>query len=165
MKRLLQKANEHLSKTGEDGESRYTLIQNKLGDRGINIPITADILKFMIQNKQPHESIHKMDVEFYESFLRFSGKAKKFLMEIKFEIDLQPLKAEKRVLFFEVKEMKPLNQDWIKSRIFNRPPLLSYIEGNMILDLNQLEAVRKVPLGSIKHFELKDDKLWVKLGL
>ncbi|PLT31753.1 hypothetical protein [Peribacillus deserti] len=122
-------------------------------------------MKLLVQNTNPHESISKLDMEFHTSFLRFRGIAKKFLMEIKFEIDLLPLRGENRALYFKVAKMKPLNEDWIKTKILNSPPLLSYIKGNMIINLNKFDVVRKVPLENIKHFELKDDKLWVRLGL
>ena len=81
------------------------------------------------------------------------------------ELDVKPVKAEKRTLFFEIVHMKPLNQEWVKSKVLNKPPFMFYKNRNMILDLNEIDQIKAVPIGHIQHVEIKDGKLWIKIGI
>jgi hypothetical protein len=143
------------------------IAHKKLEDKGLPIPITADMLLWMFRNQKndERESIHNIDVVFKDDFIRISGLVKKLLIQIYFEIDLKPLKAEKRILCFQVLRMKPLNQGWIKGKIFNRPPFLSYEDDILKINLDGVEKVRAVRVGNIKDFEIRSGKLWVKVGV
>ncbi|WP_078410485.1 hypothetical protein [Priestia abyssalis] len=120
-----------------------------------------------VLQKQVHEQdhLHTLSVSFQEDAIRFEGTIKKFWLAIPFELDVRPVKAEKRTLFFEVIHMKPFNQEWIKNKALNHSPFMSYQNRNMILDLNEIDQVRTVPIGHIQHVEIKKGKLWIKIGL
>jgi hypothetical protein len=87
------------------------------------------------------------------------------LMSINFSIKLLPKSASGRVITFEVVEMKPLNQDWIKKRVFNKPTILSYENNHISIDLNEIDNIKKIPVGKIKSFCVKENKLFVGLGV
>lgn len=61
--------------------------------------------------------------------------------------------------------MTPLNQDWIKKKVFNKLPFANYENELLQIDLNTFETVKKFPIGQIRDFKIEDDKMWVKIGL
>lgn len=94
-----------------------------------------------------------------------SGEAKKMLLSTKFSITLQPVEVSGRKLSFNMVEMKPLNNEWIKQKIFNKLHSMVYNNGILTIDLNEIEKIRKIPVGKINKFEIKDKILWCTLGL
>ncbi|WML52483.1 hypothetical protein RCG17_24435 [Neobacillus sp. PS3-12] len=60
------------------------------------------------------EGIYDVKVVFKENYLEVTGYAKKLLLKIPFKIEFTPYAAEQRVMKFEIRNMTPLNQDWIK---------------------------------------------------
>ncbi|MFC7395479.1 hypothetical protein [Scopulibacillus cellulosilyticus] len=166
MKKVFQKASQQLNDLKENKEVILANAKEKLSEKGISIPITSEMLLWFLKKKASQEKmIKKIDVNFNEDFIKLSGKVQKLLLKFDFEIDLKPLRAEKRVLYFGVAGMKPLNQGWIKRIIFSIPPGMSYKEGIISFDLNQFDKVRAIPVGNIQSFEIKNQKLWVKIGL
>lgn len=166
MNNFLKKTNEKLKDMLNNETSILDKTKEKLVDKGICIPITSDTLMHILQKQvNQNDKIYNLEIIFQNDFIRISGIAKKLLVKIPFTLDLKPLKSEKRLLYFEVKQIKPLNQEWIKSKVLNKPPLLTYIKGNMKLDLNGVEKIRAISIGNIQSFEIKDRKLWVKIGI
>lgn len=166
MNNFFQKASKKLNGMLSDETHILAKAKEKLKDKGISVPITSDMLMQLLQKQiDQNDNIYNFNIVFKEDFIRFSGSTKKLLLEIPFELDLKPLKSEGRVLYFDVKNMKPLNQDWIKSKILNKPPLLVYGKGSTQLDLNQVEKIQAIPVGNIQHFEIREERLWVKVGL
>lgn len=140
--------------------------KEKLADKGVSIPLTADMLMRVLQRQvKVHDHLHTLTVSFPEDLIRFEGTIKKFWLAIPFKLDVKPVKAEKRTLFFEVVHMKPLNQEWVKHKVLTKPPFMIYQNRNMILDLNEIDQVKAVPIGHIQHVVIKDGKLWIKIGI
>ncbi|MDQ0247491.1 hypothetical protein J2S09_005140 [Bacillus fengqiuensis] len=166
MKSFFQKASGKMKGWLEDEEGLLGKAKEKIADKGISIPLTADMLMRVLQKQvNEHDRLHTLTVSFPKDIIRFEGTVKKFWLAIPFELDVKPVKAEKRTLFFEVVHMKPLNQEWIKNKVLNHPPLMIYQNRNMILSLNEIDQVRAVPIGYIQHVEIKKEKLWIKIGL
>jgi hypothetical protein len=61
--------------------------------------------------------------------------------------------------------MTPLNQDWIKKKLFNKPPFVNYQNGLLQIDLNGFEKVKAIPVGEIREFKIEDNKMLVRIGL
>lgn len=166
MNNFFQKASKKLNDMLNDEAQIVTKIKEKLKDKGIPVLITSDMLMYLLKKQiDQNDKVYNLNITFKEDFIRFSGVTKKLLIEIPFELDLKPLRSEGRVLYFDVKNMKPLNHDWIKSKVLNKPPLLVYTNESTKLDLNQVEKMQEIPIGNIQHFEIKEGKLWIKLGL
>ncbi|WP_379969547.1 hypothetical protein [Ectobacillus sp. sgz5001026] len=135
-----------------------------LKDKYINVPIT-DTMLLKLMNQKPIEGISDLAVSFGEETIVISGKAKKMLVTIPFQVELKPVHAEDRNVYFAVVDMKPLNQGWIKKVAFNIPPTLTYEEEKVCMDLNSIDIVKKVLFGKIKHMEVKENKLYVGIGI
>ncbi|MEW4282288.1 hypothetical protein [Priestia koreensis] len=165
MKGLFEKANDKITNFLQKENNLLSKAKEKVERAGVPIPITADLLSKMIAKQLDPNEIRDFQLTFEDENLVIKGTAKKMLLKIPFQLTLQPVKTEKRTIYFALKEMKPLNQDWIRSKALNKPPLLSYEEGHVKLDLNQLDKIKYVPVGNIQHMEIKNEKLWVKIGL
>ncbi|MCP8970951.1 hypothetical protein [Ectobacillus ponti] len=134
---------------------------------GIPIPVTADMLLMLFRagtKQEKANEIHNLDVTFREDTVSISGFTRKMLMEIQFELQLKPVKAKDRTLYFEVVKMKPLNQNWIKNLVLNHPPVTVYEHGLLEVDLNHFETIRKIKVGNIQGFEVREQKIWITVG-
>lgn len=136
-------------------------------DKGVSIPITADRLLWMFRKgmKEQEEEIRNLDVSFRGETICISGLTTKLLLQVYFEFDLKPLKAEYRTLYFTVPYMKPFNQEWMKRKVLNKPPYTVYEDRMLKMDLDEIDTIKSIPVGSIKHFDIRDGKLWVKIGM
>ncbi|WP_172200664.1 hypothetical protein [Saccharibacillus qingshengii] len=133
-------------------------------EQTVRLPITAAMLQYLFEKKSI-AGVEKLEVGIVDGAVSIQGKAEKMLLSVPFQISLKPQRAEGRVLHFEVAAFTPANLEVVKKKVLDQPPLVSYAQGVVALDLNGLEAVKKVPLGSIKSIDIKDDKLWIGLGL
>ncbi|HWO95994.1 MAG TPA: hypothetical protein VNM45_06625 [Bacillus sp. (in: firmicutes)] len=166
MKSFFQKASDKMKGWLEDEEGLLGKAKERIADKGITVPLTADMLMRVLQKQvNEHNHLHTLTVSFPEDQIRFEGTIKKFWLEIPFELEVKPIMTEKRTLFFEIIHMKPLNQEWLKNKVLNKPPFMIYQNKNMILDLNEIDQVRAVPIGHIQHVEIKNKKLWIKIGI
>ncbi|UOO43806.1 hypothetical protein I0292_26525 (plasmid) [Priestia megaterium] len=166
MNNLFRKTNEKVKDMLNDEISFLNNVKEKLVDKGIYVPITADMLRLILQKQvNKNDKIYNLEVEIQEGCIRVNGIVKKLLLKIPFALYLEPVKSEKRVLYFEIKQMRPLNQDWIKIKVLNKPPYLTYTKGSMTLDLNQVKRVNSIPVGTIQSFKMENNKLLVKIGI
>lgn len=166
MKSFFQRTSGKVKDWLEDEEGLLAKTKEKLADKGISVPVTADILMRVLQKQvNEHDHLHTLTISFQEDVIRFRGTVKKWWLAIPFELDVKPLEAGKRTLLFDIDQMKPLNHEWIKSKVLNKPPLMTYQKGKMILDLNEIDNIRAIPIGHIQHVELKNGKLWIKIGI
>lgn len=131
--------------------------------KAVPIPITQSMLHTLLTFKKP-EALEALDIRIDEDALTIQGKVKKGV-RLPFYLKLQPIDADKRKLYFKVKKMKPLDFTLVKQLVLNHIPTLSYHKELLTLNLNEIDTVKKIPLGNIKTFSIKDDKLWVYLGL
>lgn len=166
MKSFFQKTSSKMKDWLEEEDGLLAKAKEKLADKGISIPVTADMLMRVLQKHvQEQDHLHTLSVSFPEDRIRFEGTIKKFWLAIPFELDVKPVKAEKRMLIFEVVHMKPLNQEWIKNKALNHPSFMVYQNQSMMLDLNEIDQIKAIPIGHIQHVEIKKGKLWIKIGL
>jgi hypothetical protein len=139
-------------------------VKDAFSKRSVPISIPAEWIKEMLE-QGPLNGVKEVAVDFKEDYLEVSGKAKKWMMTITFVIKLKPAGAEQRNLYLTVLDIFPVNSEWINKKVFSREPLVSYHEKKVELQLNEFEAVRKVPLGQINSWSISEGKLWVYLGL
>lgn len=147
----------------------FKKFKDKLTDiktNGIPINISASMLERLIKMKSEEKDIQ---VEITPEHLILSGttEVKKLMIKknIAFTIILKPVHLEKRTILFEMVEMKPIDMNFINSKIFNRPPFLEYTDRTIKIDFNEWEIVRKVPLGNIKSYEFVDGAMNLKISL
>lgn len=129
------------------------------------IPISSEQLTSILKTASASSDIQDIAVAI-DTEIKITGRAKKLLMTIPFEIRLIPDRAEKRQLYFTVSKFAPLNMNWIKKAVLQRPPHFTFDNDVVALDLNQIiPGVIKLPFGNIKEHFLGDSKLWIKLSL
>lgn len=137
-----------------------------MSNLGLNLPISSNLLLRIFEKRLARQnSVQDLSISMQNDLIRFSGVAKKLIFNMHFEIDLKPIHADKRMLYFQVDRITPLNLGWLKSKIFNRPPFLKYKKDMIMIDLNCINRIRDIPVGNVKGFKINEDKLWVKLGL
>ncbi|SDQ21396.1 hypothetical protein SAMN05216232_1101 [Virgibacillus subterraneus] len=137
-----------------------------MNNLGVNLPISSNILLRIFEKRLARQnSVQDLSICMQDDLIRFSGVAKKLIFNMNFEIDLKPIHADKRVLYFQIDRITPLNLGWLKSKIFNRPPFLHYKKNTIRIDLNCIDRIRDIPVGNVKGFKVNGDKLWVKLGM
>ena len=147
----------------------FNKFKNKLTDistNGLSIPITAAMLERLIKMKSDEQNVK---VEITPEYLIIHGttEVKKMMLKknVSFTITLKPVQLEKRTIVFELVEMKPVDMNFINSKIFNKPPFLEYTNRTIKIDFNAWDIVKKVPVGNIKSYEMIDGTLNIKLSL
>ncbi|MRG86159.1 hypothetical protein [Salinibacillus xinjiangensis] len=141
----------------------WSRFKGKLAEKYISIPITRNMIQKLVEQNKPNVIKHiRIDFD-NNQHLIVEGKVKK-LIEIPFIIKLKPLKPLGRKLVFDIVHMKPVQNQIINRMILNRSPLMTY-QQSLILDLNQMNKIKKIPFGNIKRFEIRDQKLWCGIGV
>ncbi|MEW9668684.1 hypothetical protein [Ammoniphilus sp. 3BR4] len=135
-----------------------------LGHAYIPVPLTAKMIQAALVQAQI-ENVQKLKVTIHNSLLYIQGEARKWMIKIPFSLVLQPAKVHGRTVAFLIQEMTPILNETVNQQIFNRPPYLHYQDRHIYLDLNQLDLIRSIKRGSIKQMEIKEDLLWLKIGM
>ncbi|PLS18764.1 hypothetical protein CVD28_06515 [Bacillus sp. M6-12] len=164
MKGFLNNLNNKVKQMLQDETSIINEAKRRLEDKAVPIPVTSEMILYIFK-KQNLEQITSLDVQIIGGSLIVKGTAKKMLVPISFSVELKPQSASRRMLIFKIVDLKPLNQSWIKKMVFNKPSMLSYSDDNISIDLNQIEKIRNIPVGNIKDFVIKENKIWISLGL
>ncbi|WP_216827415.1 hypothetical protein [Alkalihalobacterium elongatum] len=138
--------------------------KKELKENQITIQITESTLQWII-NKKKFKGISDLTVQLIEDKIVISGATKKLTITINFQIDLRPLVASDRNLSLEIVDMKPLNQNWITKKLLNKPPFISYHKGIIHLDFNYIEKAKMIQFGNLKHFEVRNEVLWIGVGV
>ncbi|TYR80547.1 hypothetical protein FZC66_09220 [Priestia megaterium] len=147
-------------------DDMQTKMKEKIAEGGVTIPITSHMLMCIFQKQMSkQDQIQQFAISFHGDVIHVSGIVKKFLLKIPFEIVLRPLQANQRILLFEIKNMKPTNQKWLNRKIFHKPPVATYENQQIHINLNEIDKIKMIPVGNIKSFIIKDRKLRVKIGL
>lgn len=136
----------------------------KLSHAYIPIPLTAKMIQAALVQAQI-ENVQKLNVTIKNSLLYIQGEARKWMIKIPFSLVLQPSSAHGRTVAFLIREMTPIMNETVNQQIFHRPPYLHYQNKHIFLDLNQLELIRNIKRGSIKQIKIKEDLLWLKIGM
>ena len=136
--------------------------------KSITIPITADLLNGILKRYRI-EAIDRAEVAIEEGLVKVSGttnvKKLGFTKELDFSLHLKPVNVEKRTLQLELVEMKPLNFNAINNKLLQRPPVITYENKIISVDLNTIDIINKVPVGNVKQFTVEDSKILVEIGL
>ncbi|WP_158211503.1 hypothetical protein [Alkalihalobacterium alkalinitrilicum] len=138
--------------------------KKELKEKFVTIQLTEDMLGWVV-NKKKIKGITSIAVRLIEDKIVISGAMKKLRLTIPFRIDLKPLVARDRELSFKVVSLKPLNHHWITTKLLNKSPFLHYHKGIIHIDLNQIEKAKAIRVGNVKRFEVKDERLWIGIGL
>ncbi len=147
-------------------DERTLKAKEKLADGGITVPISAAMLMRLFQRQlKKQDQIQNLSIIFQENIIEVKGSVHKYLLKIPFQIKLEPSSANGRVLLFQIHEMKPTNRDFLKKRLFDKPPVTTYKDGQIHIDLNEIDKVKLIPIGTIKQFSIQDNKLRVKIGI
>lgn len=137
-----------------------------MNNLGVNLQISSNQLLWIFKKRLARQnSVQDLAISMQNDLIRFRGVARKLIFNINFEIDLKPIHADKRMLYFQIDRITPINLGWLKSKVFNRPPFLNYKKNIIMIDLNCINKIRDIPVGNVKEFKVNGDKLWVKLGL
>ncbi|AZB42446.1 hypothetical protein CEF21_09170 [Bacillus sp. FJAT-42376] len=134
---------------------------------GLSIPISSQMLERVFRLKA--KEVQNLKAEITEDFVSLSGtvKVKKMMFEkdIPIKIVLKPLRIEKRTIIMELVKVKPMDIGLINQKLLNKPPFAEYRERTIRLDLDAWDAVRRIPFGQFKSFEMKKDAIVVKVWI
>ncbi|MGE6611575.1 hypothetical protein ACQKFG_13735 [Peribacillus sp. NPDC076916] len=133
---------------------------------GITITLTEAMIEKIIRSKSYGQDI-KIEITPKHIVLSGTTEVKKMMFKknVAFRITLKPVSVEKRTILFELVEMEPIDRKFINQRIFNRPPFFEFEKRTIKMNVNAWKIVRKIPVGTIKSFELVEGALKIKLTL
>jgi S-adenosylmethionine synthetase len=158
------KFNEDTFRWLEDEAGLLFRAKKELGEKYITIPITEPMLIRAV-NRRKIKGVTNLTVRLIKDKIVVSGAAKKLRITINFCIEFQPLKAKNRILSLKLVGTKPFNQEWIINKVLNKYPYFHYQKGIIQIDLNQFEKAKSIRFGNVKHFEVRDEKLWIGIGI
>lgn len=137
-------------------------------NKALIIPITASALNAILQRYRI-EAIDQANVTIEYGIVKIAGttKIKKFgfAKELDFTLHLKPVNVEKRTLQLELVKMEPIDFGAINNKLLQKPPVITYENRLIHVDLNAIEAVKNVPFGNIKEFTVEDGKILVGVGV
>ncbi|MEF2096393.1 hypothetical protein V3595_17145 [Bacillus sp. CFBP9009] len=133
---------------------------------GIPITVTEAMIERIIKMKSSGPDI-KVEITPKQIVISGTMEVKKmmFRKDVAFRITLIPVHVEKRMISFELVKMEPIDRDFINQRIFNRPPFFEFEKRTIKMNVNAWNIVRKIPVGTIKSYELVEGALKMKLSL
>ncbi|MCF8568611.1 hypothetical protein LLE49_28235 [Alicyclobacillus tolerans] len=129
----------------------------------VPIPVTETMLQQLLQ-KATFEGINNVHMRFVDDSIQLTGSAKK-VISFSFSIDLIPVSVEARKMYFTVNKLKPMNAEWVRNKVLNVAPFMSYDNKLVCIDLDGFEAISKIPVGSIRSFKIENSVLWVSVGV
>lgn len=136
--------------------------------KAVDLPLNASVFEKILE-RQSIEGVEDLQVKIEEGLLILEGdtKVKKFGISknIHFTLSLKPVHAEGRALQFELKKMKPLDFSTVHKKIFHKPPVVTYDERVIQIDLNAFDKVKAIPIGHIKEIAIQDEQFIVSIGL
>lgn len=136
--------------------------------KAVDLPLNASVFEKILE-RQSIEGVEDLQVKIEEGLLILEGdtKVKKFGLSknIHFTLSLKPVHAEGRALHFELKKMKPLDFSTVHKKIFHKPPVVTYDERVIQIDLNAFDKVKAIPIGNIKKIAIQDEQFIVSIGL
>ncbi|MEB7772415.1 hypothetical protein [Kurthia gibsonii] len=136
--------------------------------KAVDLPLNASVFEKILE-RQSIEGVEDLQVKIEEGLLILEGdtKVKKFGLSknIHFTLSLKPVHAEGRALHFEVKKVKPLDFSAVHKKIFHKPPVVTYDERVIQINLNAFDKVKAIPIGHIKEIAIQDEQFIVSIGL
>lgn len=138
-------------------KSRVYGLQRK---EGSGFTVKSSVFEKILE-RQSIEGVEDLQVKIEEGLLILEGdtKVKKFGISknIHFTLSLKPVHAEGRALQFELKTMKPLDFSAVHKKIFHKPPVVTYDERVIQIDLNAFDKVKAIPIGHIKEIAIQNE--------
>ncbi|KQU22133.1 hypothetical protein ASG65_20660 [Bacillus sp. Leaf13] len=133
---------------------------------GLPITLTASMLERIIKMKSGEQDV-KVEITPKHIVLFGTTEVKKMMFKknVPFRITLKPVHVEKRTISFELVEMKPIDRNFINQKIFNRPPFFEFENRMIKMNFNAWNIVKRIPVGTIKSYELAEGALKIKLSL
>lgn len=136
--------------------------------KAVDLPLNASVFEKILE-RQSIEGVEDLQVKIEEGLLILEEdtKVKKFGISknIHFTLSLKPVHAEGRALQFELKKMKPLDFSTVHKKIFHKPPVVTYDERVIQIDLNAFDKVKAIPIGHIKEIAIQNEQFIVSIGL
>ena len=136
--------------------------------KAVDLLLNASVFEKILE-RQSIEGVEDLQVKIEEGLLILEGdtKVKKFGLSknIHFTLALKPVQADGRMLQFELEKMKPLDFSAINKKIFDKPPVITYDERMIQIDLNAFDKVKAIPIGNIKKIAIQDEQFIVSIGL
>ncbi|MEB6113325.1 hypothetical protein SFB93_10180 [Kurthia gibsonii] len=136
--------------------------------KAVDLLLNASVFEKILE-RQSIEGVEDLQVKIEEGLLILEGdtKVKKFGISknIHFTLSLKPVHAEGRALQFELKKMKPLDFSTVHKKIFHKPPVVTYDERVIQIDLNAFDKVKAIPIGHIKEIAIQNEQFIVSIGL
>ncbi|MDW7616798.1 hypothetical protein SC499_19280 [Peribacillus simplex] len=133
---------------------------------GIPITVTEAMIEKILRLKSYGQDI-KVEITPKHIVLSGTTEVKKMMLKknVAFRITLKPVHVEKRTISFELVEMEPIDRNFINRRIFNKPPFFEFENRTVKMNINAWNIVRKIPVGTIKSYELVEGALKMKITL
>lgn len=133
---------------------------------GFEIPISSANMEQLIGMKLGNKDV-KVEITPEHLVLHGTTEVKKmmFKKDVSFKITLKPIKLDKRTIQFEIVDMKPVNINFITNKIFNKPPFVEYENQTIRVDFNAWDAVKKIPVGNIKSYEMVEGAMKIRFSL
>ncbi|MFF2290615.1 hypothetical protein [Peribacillus butanolivorans] len=133
---------------------------------GLPITLTASMLERFIKMKSGEQDV-KVEITPKHIVLFGTTEVKKMMFKknVPFRITLKPVHVEKRTISFELVEMRPIDRNFINQKIFNRPPFFEFENRMIKMNFNAWNIVKRIPVGTIKSYELAEGALKIKLSL
>lgn len=137
-------------------------------ENGVPISLPASVFNTLIE-RYPIDTVDNVKLHFDNQLAVVTGttKVKKLGIskKVDFTLQLRAIGASGRKIQFEIESLKPLNINMINNKIFDHPPISTFDKGVISVNLNAIEQVKKVPVGTIKSFDIQDEKLTIRIGL
>ena len=137
-------------------------------ENGVPISLPASVFNTLIE-RYPIDTVDNVKLHFDNQLVVVTGttKVKKLGIskKVDFTLQLRAIGASGRKIQFEIESLKPLNINMINNKIFDHPPISTFDKGVISVNLNAIEQVKKVPVGTIKSFDIQDEKLTIRIGL
>ncbi|MFP3511236.1 hypothetical protein SB775_16590 [Peribacillus sp. SIMBA_075] len=133
---------------------------------GLPITVTEAMIEKILRMKSYGQDI-KVEITPKHIVLSGTTEVKKMMLKknVAFRITLKPVHVEKRTISFELVEMEPIDRNFINRRIFNKPPFFEFENRKIKMNVNAWNIVRKIPVGTIKSYELVEGALKMKLSI
>jgi hypothetical protein len=146
--------------------NKFKEILTNLPTNGLQISISSSMLEQLIGMKSGKQDVK---VEITPEYLVLHGttevKKMMFKKNVSFKVTLKPLQLDKRTILFELVDMKPVDINFISSKLFNKPPFLEYTNRTIKIDFNAWDVVKKIPVGNIRSYEMIEGAINIKLSL
>ncbi|WP_138419529.1 hypothetical protein [Aquibacillus sediminis] len=140
-------------------------IRSRVKSSYMAVPVTSSMLRFVLNKKR---RINQINVFITNEQVIISGKVclKKvaFLHAIPFRVTLKPLWAEGRRMAFQLVKLRPVNIQFITKRVLTKS-FLKYEKSVLYIDLNQIRPLNRIPIGKLKGIMLKDEIVYVWIGI